>query len=83
MKAFVKDIQVTHGGKNGLFSSSLPPQAEARVLLDDFDWADINEIADSLLGVIDYFPPKAVVKCQYCGQWAAKKCACKHCGGTV
>jgi len=28
-------------------------------------------------------PGKVIVKCQHCGQWAAKKTACKHCGGPV
>lgn len=26
---------------------------------------------------------KAVVKCQHCGQWAARFCACKQCGASV
>lgn len=31
----------------------------------------------------ELFPDKAVVKCSYCGQWAAIKTVCKHCGATV
>jgi len=31
----------------------------------------------------EMFPGQAIVKCSYCGQWAAQKTACKHCGGAV
>ena len=31
----------------------------------------------------DIFPGDAIVHCQYCGQWAARKTACAHCGGSV
>lgn len=31
----------------------------------------------------DQFPGSVVVKCQYCGQWGARKCQCKHCGGAI
>ena len=30
-----------------------------------------------------FFGGKALIKCQYCGQWAARKTACVHCGGAV
>ena len=26
---------------------------------------------------------KVIIKCMHCGQWAAKKTSCKHCGGPV
>lgn len=26
---------------------------------------------------------KAVVKCGYCGQFGARFCACRHCGGAI
>ncbi len=29
------------------------------------------------------FMSKSIILCQYCGQWAARKTACKHCGGAV
>jgi len=29
------------------------------------------------------FPGNVVVKCAYCGQWAARKTACKSCGAAV
>ena len=31
----------------------------------------------------DYFPGDVVVKCQFCGQWGARKTACGHCGGAI
>jgi hypothetical protein len=31
----------------------------------------------------ELFPSKAVVECGHCGQWGARKCACKHCGAPV
>lgn len=31
----------------------------------------------------DLFPGNVVVKCAYCGQWAARKTACKSCGAVV
>jgi len=26
---------------------------------------------------------KAVIICQYCGQWGARGCACRHCGAPI
>ena len=34
-------------------------------------------------GVDLLFPGKVVVKCQHCGQWAARKTACVYCGAPV
>lgn len=31
----------------------------------------------------ELFPGKAIVKCQYCGRWAARKTTCAGCGGQV
>lgn len=31
----------------------------------------------------DMFPGDVVIKCQFCGQWGARKCACLHCGGAI
>ena len=31
----------------------------------------------------DMFPGNAIVKCQFCGQWGARKCACPYCGGAI
>ena len=31
----------------------------------------------------EIIPGKAIVKCGYCGQFAARKTACVHCGGAV
>ena len=30
-----------------------------------------------------FYPLKVIIKCQHCGQWGAKKCACKHCGAPI
>ena len=39
----------------------------------DGDW-DLTRISN---------PGKVIVKCSHCGQWAAKKTACKYCGAPV
>jgi hypothetical protein len=31
----------------------------------------------------DIFPGNAIIKCGHCGQFAARKTACKHCGAPV
>jgi len=31
----------------------------------------------------ELFPGNAVVKCEHCGQWAARKTSCKSCGASV
>lgn len=31
----------------------------------------------------DIFPGNVIVKCSHCGQFAARKTACKHCGAPV
>ena len=31
----------------------------------------------------ELFPGNAIVKCQYCGRWAARKTTCTSCGGQV
>ena len=82
MKPIITEIRVDsepcHWGVAGL-----KPRASATVVFDDIEWGEINDIADNLLGSIDYYPSRVVLKCPYCGQWAARKCVCKHCGGCV
>ncbi len=46
------------------------PGYDARVLYGYGEW---NEL----------FPDKVVVKCQFCGQWGARKTSCRHCGGSI
>lgn len=31
----------------------------------------------------DMFPGDAIVKCRYCGQFGARKTACKSCGASI
>lgn len=31
----------------------------------------------------DYFPGDVLVRCQWCGQWGARKCTCPKCGGAI
>lgn len=31
----------------------------------------------------ELFPGDVIVKCQWCGQWGARKNQCKHCGGAI
>lgn len=41
-----------------------------------------NELMNT--DMADYvFLDKAIVKCEHCGQWAARKTPCVHCGAPV
>lgn len=31
----------------------------------------------------ELFPGNAIVKCGHCGQWGARKTACKYCGAPI
>lgn len=31
----------------------------------------------------EMFPGNAIVKCSHCGQWAARKTSCRHCGAPI
>jgi hypothetical protein len=56
----------------------MEPQPPARVTTDAE--ALLDAVMDRLYG---QHCGRAVVKCQHCGQWAARYCACKHCGAPV
>lgn len=51
---------------------------------------DVLMIVDSVgkaskikISQISGYAEEVIIKCQNCGQWGAKKTACKHCGGPV
>jgi hypothetical protein len=31
----------------------------------------------------ELFPGNSIIKCRHCGQWGARKCACKYCGAPI
>lgn len=37
----------------------------------------------SFTGWNDLFPGNVLIKCQYCGQWGARRTSCRHCGGEI
>jgi len=41
--------------------------------------------ATQLLDINEWSLPagKVIIKCKSCGQYGAKKCACKHCGAPI
>ena len=43
----------------------------------------VNTKEDFIDGAWDFNQGDVVVKCSHCGQWAAKKTACKYCGALV
>ena len=57
----------------------------ARVQIHAIDNAvdTFEDISERLQFALDNLPEKAVTKCSYCGQWKARKCACKYCGGEA
>lgn len=60
------------------------PQDFLRVRLElavteDFNPNNLYEFKDW----DDMFPGNVVVRCQYCGQWGARKCICPQCGGAI
>jgi hypothetical protein len=42
----------------------------------DFQFDDLEEFAHNI-------PRRAIIKCQHCGQYAARYTACVHCGAPV
>jgi hypothetical protein len=47
---------------------------------DDISDKSVEKIAEKLYGSAF---AKAVVICKWCGQWGARFCSCKHCGGPI
>lgn len=45
----------------------------------DFDTRQLYEYTEWN----DLFPGNAIIPCQYCKQWGARKSCCKHCGGAI
>jgi hypothetical protein len=45
---------------------------------------DYNDIPDlQKANWNEIFPGSVIVKCQHCGQWAARKTMCKTCGAPI
>ena len=61
---------------------TLPPDPDYGILSlevkvdPNFQWDDLEELAQN-------FPRSAFIKCQHCGQYAARMTACVHCGAPV
>jgi len=72
MKAIVKSVTQTmspfSGGELEINMVVLGNTNPREIMEADFD---------------ELFPNKAIVKCGHCGQWGARKCACKYCGAPV
>ena len=71
---------------NGLFVTSVTSTVGGLDMQQETDITlrgSVNpqELLDMSWG--NMFPGKVVVKCQWCGQWAARKTSCKHCGGAI
>ena len=45
------------------------------------DGSDLVSVVDELRRLVN--PGPVVVKCKWCGQWGARRCACKHCGQAM
>lgn len=62
--------------------STLPYQAWAAKTLDTtLGGPTVDAIAERVKAMLDYGP--VLLKCEHCGQWGAKYCACKHCGAPI
>lgn len=62
------------------FSPDIVPTIHLELLAEPgFDARTLYEFS----GWGDYFPGDVVIKCQYCGQWGARKCKCPSCGGAI
>ena len=46
--------------------------------MSDDGYADLARKLEKFLA-----PSEVIVKCSYCGQWAAVKTNCRHCGAAV
>ena len=46
------------------------PGYNAQAIYDERNWDDL-------------FPGSVIVRCIHCGQWAARKTACKYCGAPI
>lgn len=52
--------------------------------VDDLDANLMNQIIDKVKSLEEQVEPqKVVVKCLHCGQWAAVRTSCVHCGAPV
>ena len=51
---------------------------DAYLSMSDDGYADLARKLEKFLA-----PSEVIVKCSYCGQWAAVKTSCRHCGAAV
>lgn len=74
---------VIEGVDSGLVWTSTSASA-ANVTIDTYlnmsndGYADLARKLEKFLA-----PSEVIVKCSYCGQWAAVKTSCRHCGAAV
>ncbi len=80
MRAFATSYQATNS-----FSDSFGVDLNLRVEdLRPGDFQALQSMLHSGGNAGDYLPTgQVVVKCGHCGQWGARKCACKFCGAPI
>lgn len=44
---------------------------------------DVDSLVSQIMEEMYGASGKAIIQCQYCGQWAARMTACRKCGGAV
>jgi len=49
----------------------------------DGDVISVSSIKNIIRAEMERGVAKAIVKCQHCGMWAARFCACGKCGAPV
>ena len=59
-------------------TSGLAGTSLSTISMSDDGYADLARKLEKFLA-----PSEVIVKCSYCGQWAAVKTSCHHCGAAV
>jgi hypothetical protein len=80
MKAGVKEIRYTHEAPGIVTGVADVMLYDITPMKEDISFYQIEEMLEFALKNL---PEIVIIKCQYCGQWVARKCACRYCGGTA
>jgi hypothetical protein len=72
MQGLIKSVSV---------NSSCDGKLSTEVNMTLYGYVDHRQLTDIDFNAIA--PGPALIKCAYCGQWAAKFTACVHCGAAV
>ena len=59
-------------------STTINTAFDSYLSMSDDGYADLARKLEKFLA-----PSEVIVKCSYCGQWAAVKTSCRHCGAAV